>query len=107
MAIKNTTKDSIYAQVVEGKTTQADVQQTYGVPTAKTFTDGGNEIWTYDYAYATAKGINFVPIVGLFTGGADVEKKQLVVMFDKDGVVSRRVFSESQQEIRRGVGSGQ
>jgi outer membrane protein assembly factor BamE (lipoprotein component of BamABCDE complex) len=107
MTIKNATKDSIYAQVVEGKTTQAEVQQAYGVPTGKTFTDGGNEIWTYSYAYMTAKGINYVPIVGLFAGGADVEKKQLVLLFDKDGVVTRRVFSESQQEVRRGAGSGQ
>ena len=105
MTIKNANQESIYAQVVEGKTTQADVQRMYGEPASKTLTDGGNEVWTYAYAYATPKGINFVPFVNLLAGGADVEKKQLVIMFDKEGLVSRRVYSQSQQEILRGAQS--
>lgn len=107
MKMKDESQATVYGRVVEGKTTQAEVQAAYGLPTNKSFTDAGNEIWTYDYAYATPKAVNFVPIVGIFAGGADVTKKQLVVLFDKTGVVVRRTYTESQQEVVRGQAPNQ
>lgn len=101
--IGETTTASVDAKVVEGKTTMAEVVAAYGVASKKSFTDGGSEIWTYAYAYAKSKPINFVPIVGLFAGGVDVEKKELVILFDKQNVVQRRTFTESSQEVNRGV----
>ncbi|HEY2967975.1 MAG TPA: hypothetical protein VGK75_06365 [Casimicrobiaceae bacterium] len=107
MKMKDESQATVYARIVESKTTQAEVQAAYGLPTNKSFTDGGNEIWTYDYAYATPKAVNFVPIVGIFAGGADVTKKQLVLLFDKGGVVVRRTYTESQQEVVRGAAPNQ
>jgi len=103
MALKDENEKSVAARVVEGKTTKQEVQAAYGQPTQTTFTDGGNEIWTYRYAYATPKAINFVPVVGIFAGGADVQTKELVVMFDKANVVMKFSMREAQQEVSRGT----
>ena len=102
-AIGETSASAVEAKVVEGKTTMQEVLAAYGVPSRKSFTDGGSEVWTYEYAYATSKAINFVPIVGLIAGGVDVDKKELVILFDKQNVVQRRTFTESKSEVNRGV----
>jgi outer membrane protein assembly factor BamE (lipoprotein component of BamABCDE complex) len=107
MALKDENEKSVAARIIEGKTTKQQTQAMYGQPTHTTFTDGGNEIWTYRYAYTTPRAVNLVPIVGIFAGGADVLAKELVVMFDKNDVVARFSLRESQQEVARGVGPKQ
>jgi outer membrane protein assembly factor BamE (lipoprotein component of BamABCDE complex) len=104
MQLKEESGTTVATKIFEGKTTRGEVQSMYGQPSQTTFTDAGNEIWTYRYAYATPKAMNFVPIVGIFAGGADVQSKELVVMFDKNNVVSRFTMRESQQEVVRGAG---
>ena len=37
-----------------------------------------------------------------FAGGADVEKKSLVILFDKSGVVMKHTMSVSHQQVKRG-----
>ncbi|MCL2345888.1 MAG: hypothetical protein FWC58_08570 [Desulfobulbus sp.] len=106
MALKDETEKTVSARIVEGKTTKDEVRAMYGQPTQTSFTDGGNEIWTFRYAYATPKAVNFVPVVGIFAGGADVQSKELVVMFDKNNVVAKFSMRESQQEVARGASAG-
>ena len=101
--IGETSSAAVEAKVIEGKTTMSEVSALYGPPTKKSFTDGGSEVWTYEYAYAKSKAINFVPIVGLVAGGVDVDKKELVILFDKQNVVQRRTFTETKTEVNRGV----
>lgn len=103
MALKDENEKSVAARIVEGQTSKQQIQAMYGPPTQTTFTDGGNEIWTYRYAYATPKAVNFVPIIGIFAGGADVQSKELVVMFNKDNIVAKYSMRESQQEVSRGI----
>jgi hypothetical protein len=102
MMLKDENPQTVAARIVEGKTTKDQVQSIYGPPTQTTFTDGGNEISTYRYAYATPKPVNFVPIVGIFAGGADVQSKEPVVMFGKDHVVAKYSMREPRQEVLRG-----
>lgn len=103
MPLRNESAQTVATRIVEGKTTKQEVQDAYGQPTTTSFTDGGNEIWTYRYSYATSKAINFVPIVGLFAGGADVQSKELVILFGKDNRVTKYSYRESEQELSRGV----
>jgi outer membrane protein assembly factor BamE (lipoprotein component of BamABCDE complex) len=103
MALRDENEKTVAARIVEGKTTRQEVQAAYGPPTQTTFTDGGNEIWTYRYAYATPKAVNFVPIIGIFAGGADVQQKELVILFDKSNIVVKYTMRESQQEVTRGA----
>jgi outer membrane protein assembly factor BamE (lipoprotein component of BamABCDE complex) len=103
MPLRNESSQTVAARIVEGKTTKQEVQDAYGQPSSTSFTDSGNEIWTYRYAYATPKAINFVPLVGIFRSSADVQNKELVILFDKNNVVTKYSFRESAQEVTRGL----
>ena len=103
MALRNETPQTVATRIVEGKTTKQEVQAAYGQPTTTSFTDGGNEIWNYRYSYATPKAINFVPLIGILAGGADVQSKELVILFGKDNIVTKYSMRESEQEVSRGV----
>jgi outer membrane protein assembly factor BamE (lipoprotein component of BamABCDE complex) len=101
--LREETPQTMSHRLVEGKTTKDEVQQALGSATSVAFTDAGNEIWTFKYARATPKAQNFIPFVGLFSRGADVTTKELVVMFDRNGVVSRYTMRETQDVVRQGL----
>jgi outer membrane protein assembly factor BamE (lipoprotein component of BamABCDE complex) len=100
--LKTADADVVSRSITDGKSTKADVQASFGDPNDTSFTDGGNEIWKYTYAYATPTAVSFVPVVGIFAGGADVDKKTLVILFDKSGVVTKHTMSTSHEQVKRG-----
>jgi outer membrane protein assembly factor BamE (lipoprotein component of BamABCDE complex) len=102
-ALKNETSTTIATKITKGQTTQAQVRQMLGSPTSSDFTDSGNQIWRYSHAEATAMGRNFIPFVSMFSSGANVESKQLVVFFDKDGIVQNYSMEESKTETKQGI----
>ena len=97
-AIKGETTETVATKITKGRSTTADVRRAFGDPTSTSFTDSGNELWNYEYAKATPKAANFVPIVGIFAGGMDVDKKTLVFFFDKNGVVQNYSVSAAKTE---------
>jgi outer membrane protein assembly factor BamE (lipoprotein component of BamABCDE complex) len=101
--IKNETQSSVASRMTEGSTTKEQVETNLGSPSAVSFTDSGNEIWTYKYAHATSHAQNFIPVVNWFSRGADVNTKELVVLFDKDSVVTKYTMRESQSVVRSGI----
>ena len=101
--MKNQTQSSIQQQITEGKTTKTEIQSLLGNAANVSFTDAGNEIWTYRYSRATPQAINFIPVVSLFTRGADVTTKELVVMFDKNNLVSKYTLREVTDVVKSGL----
>lgn len=101
--VKDQTQDTVAQKLISGKTTKADVKEQFGEPSSISFTDSGNEIWTYKFSRATPKGVNFVPIVNLFVRGADVSTKTIVVLFDANGKVSKFTMTEDQSEVKGGL----
>ena len=101
--MKNQTQSSVASQMTEGTTTKAQVETNLGSPSAVSFTDSGNEIWTYKYAHATSHARNFIPVVNLFTRGADVDTKELVILFNRDSVVTKYTMRESQNVVKAGI----
>ena len=89
------TETSIKEKIVEGKTTKSEIRSKFGSPLKTSFTDGGLEIATYEFSNVSADAISFVPIVNMFGASASGTKKELVVLFDKGGVVQRYSMSES------------
>ncbi len=102
--IADETEATVGQKIVEGKTSKADITNMYGQPKRISPTRTG-ENWIYVYSHASAKAINYVPVVNLFTGGSDVTTKTLVVSFDKNGVVLKSTLRETSEEVRRGIGS--
>ena len=101
--LKDHTQSSISQQIMEGKTTKNEVTASLGQPTGVTFTDAGSEIWTYRHARATPQAQNFIPFVRLISSAADVKTKELVIMFDKNDVVSKYTMRETEGVVKTGI----
>ncbi|SCX88230.1 Beta-barrel assembly machine subunit BamE [Nitrosospira sp. Nl5] len=101
--LKDHTQSTISQQITEGKTTKNQVIAALGQPSVVSFTDAGNEIWTYKHARAIPQAQNFIPLVGLVSSGADVKTKELVVMFNKHDVVSKYTMRETEEVVKSGI----
>lgn len=102
-ALKKETSESIAAKIVKGSTTQAQIRALLGSPSSSDFTDSGNQIWRYSHTSSKAMGRNFIPYANLFSSGANVESKELVIFFDKDGVVQNYSMEESKSQVKQGI----
>jgi outer membrane protein assembly factor BamE (lipoprotein component of BamABCDE complex) len=100
--LKTESADTVDKMIVDGKSTKADVHQALGDPNDTSFTENGNQIWKYQYMYATATAASFIPVVGIFAGGANVDKKTLTILFDRDGMVMKHTMSVSHEQVKRG-----
>jgi len=101
--LKDESSDSVSEKIIKGKSTKDDVRGAFGDPTETSFTDSGKEIWRYKYSHSTSKPQNFIPLVNLFTSGADVDKKELVVFFDDEGIVKNYAMQSSKEEVKTGI----
>lgn len=77
----------IILQIKEGKSSKTEVKTLLGKPAHVSFTDLGEEEWLYSYGTVAIDPVSFIPIVGLFLGGTDVEGHSLTVRFTKEGIV--------------------
>jgi len=91
--VRSETMDSVAAKVTKGATTKEQIKTLYGEPSHVTLTDGGNEVWTYQYAHATATAVSYVPIVGIFAGGSDI---------NKNNIMQNYTVHSSQSTVHRG-----
>ena len=101
--MKDQTQASMAQQLTEGKTTKSEVIPALGNADNVSFTDSGNEIWTYRYSRATPHAQNFIPVVSLFSRGADVKTKEVVILFNKDGIVSKYTMRETENSVKSGL----
>lgn len=81
-------------EVIEGKTTKDEVQTKFGSADTVSFTDGGNEIWTYSYKSATSHATNYIPVVNWFNTGYDIQAKEMIILFNQDNIVQRLTVRE-------------
>ncbi|MEX5747764.1 hypothetical protein [Massilia sp. X63] len=102
-SLRKETETSVSQKLVQGKTTKAEVRAIFGSPTKTSFTDGGLEIWNYDFTNVSADAISYVPIVGMFGGSASGKKKELVVMYDEKDIVKRYAMSEADVHQKTGL----
>jgi len=101
--LKAESESSVNQKLVEGKTTKQEVRAIFGSPLKTTFTDSGLEIWTYEFVNVSADAVSFIPIVGSFGSSASGTKKELVVLFDKAGLIQRYSMSESEVKHKSGI----
>ena len=92
--------------IKKGETTRQQVIQLLGSPDQITKDLNGNITMTYMYVRATAKARSFIPIVGAFIGGANVQNQSVVVTIGPDDKVSNVTATYGSTETDYGVGSG-
>jgi hypothetical protein len=91
--------------VVDGRTTRSEVERLYGPPNATSFANAQTDIWIYRWVRTTPKAENFIPYVGAFVGGRDIQKKELVILFNEQNMVVRHSMRDSTDSIRRNLSS--
>lgn len=79
------------------------MRRIFGSPSKTEFTDGGLEMWRYEFTNVSADAVSYIPIVNLFGNSASGIKKELVVLFNDAGVVRRYSMSESDVTHRTGL----
>ena len=101
--LRKESETSMSTKMVEGKTSKADVRGMFGSPNKTTFTDGGLEIWNYEFSNVSLDAVSYVPIVNMFGGSSSGKKKELVVLFDSTGIVKRFSMSEADVKTKTGL----
>lgn len=91
------------SQIKEGVTTKQEVIALLGNPYMNTLSSDSKEILMYQYAHTQTRPSTMIPVVGLFTGGADTSQQILQVLINKDGVVEKYTFSTSNVPINSGL----
>jgi hypothetical protein len=86
-----------------GVTTYAQVVKDLGPPTTVTAKSDGTRSATYTYVMAKAKAASFIPVVGIFAGGADTRTTNTTFNFDKAGTLID--FSTSDSSVGAGMGT--
>lgn len=73
------------AQFKVGVSTVADVEAVYGRPTTESALSTGEHVLVYAQTRARVKATTFIPVIGLFAGGARASSQSVSFVFDKDG----------------------
>lgn len=84
------------SQFKEGVTTEAQVVQTLGQPQARTIAADGRHILVYSGAQAHATAASYIPVVGIFAGGAKATGTSVVFVFAPNGVLAHMQRTDSQ-----------
>lgn len=74
-------------RIKKGETTRNEVLKWLGSPDQIMRMGNGDVIFQYMYVRATAKPETYIPIVGAFAGGANIQNQMVMVTFGPDGVV--------------------
>jgi outer membrane protein assembly factor BamE (lipoprotein component of BamABCDE complex) len=93
-------------KIKKGETTREEVLRLIGSPDQMTRDGNGNITMTYMYVRATAKPETFIPIIGAFAGGANVQNQMVMVVTGPDGVVKDIVSSYGSTESSHGLSTG-
>lgn len=105
-SLKGLSESDVQKTITVGETTQSQVRAAFGSPLKTTYTDGGLEIWTYQYDDTTAFTPETVGSVVLTLGLAGSKargtRNELVILFDENNVVRR--FNMSNSPIEAGTG---
>jgi outer membrane protein assembly factor BamE (lipoprotein component of BamABCDE complex) len=102
-SIRNESDETLSQKLVKGVSTKAQVRAQLGDPSATSFTDSGNEQWTYFLGSYTPSPTNFVPYLNMVTSGGESQTKQANILFDKKGVVMNYSVTSGKQNINTGI----
>ena len=90
-------------KITKDVTTKQEVRSLYGDPEDVDFTDSGLEQWRYILRHVKNDAKNFIPFYGMFASKLHINKKQLVVLFNDDGVVKNFTMSSSDSKMKSGI----
>lgn len=93
-------------RIKKGETTKGQVIDLIGSPTQVTRLSNGDTTFVYLYVRVASKPESFIPIVGLFAGGSNVQNQIVVVTFGPDDIVKTITSTYGATESNMGVTVG-
>lgn len=97
-AAKVTADDA--AQFKVGTATLSEIEHKLGKPQATTTNSDGTVVITYVSLRTHVKGATFVPVVGLFAGGASAQMDTVAFTFGPDGVLKSTSTSATDEHCK-------
>jgi len=94
------------AKVQKGITTREQVISNLGSPNQISHLSNGDTIFSYVYARVTTKPATFIPFIGIFFAGANVQNQTFTVTFGTDGIVKDIVSTHGSSESNLGFTTG-
>ncbi len=91
------------SQFKEGQTTKQEVLAALGQPTMTMRNADGTTMIMYTYAEARTRGSTFIPIVGAFAGGVDTRSNNVMLTFDRQGILQNTSSSSSEYGTATGI----
>lgn len=92
--------DAQLASLKVGATTYADVVAQFGKPFAVEASSDGSKTLTYMTSKTHIKGASFIPVIGLFAGGAKGDTTTERFEFGPDGVLTKTWTSETHVDCK-------
>ncbi|SIR95689.1 Beta-barrel assembly machine subunit BamE [Moraxella cuniculi DSM 21768] len=102
IVMKEQNQQTIEQVITKGQTTKQDIAAHFGSADSISFTDSGKEIWTYRHSRSKPMARNFIPY-NFFSFGENIQTKELVILFDSEGVVSNYTFRETANQSKAGL----
>jgi outer membrane protein assembly factor BamE (lipoprotein component of BamABCDE complex) len=84
----------LISQIQRGRSTKQDITRLLGEPQRRSMTAAGVETWHYNYSKTKLDNATFIPIYGIFAGGAKSESSELMVEFANGQTVSNYTTTE-------------
>jgi outer membrane protein assembly factor BamE (lipoprotein component of BamABCDE complex) len=91
------------SQFKEGVTTERDVIRVLGEPQQTTVMQNHHRLLVYVGISAHATAATYVPVVGLFAGGAKGTHSTATFDFDQNGILTSMSHSTGQTDVRSGL----
>ena len=91
------------SQFKVGATTEQQVIAALGQPEQTATNTDGTKVDTYLHTSAHATAATYVPIVGLFAGGAKGTTRSVTFTFNAKGVLKSESSSSSQENVHTGL----
>lgn len=92
--------------IKKGVTTREQVGQLLGSPELITKNSNGDTIYVYQYMRATPKASTFIPYIGPFVGGANVQQQMTRITFGPDNIVKDFSSTQGATESNMGLSAG-
>jgi len=93
---------SATTQIQKGVTTKQQVIALLGAPMGDTLSFDGKEMMFWSYSQTRIKGATFIPVYGLFAGGANMRTTMFQVILGPDKIVQDYLWSDSNIDSRVG-----
>lgn len=90
-------------QFQRGVTSESLIVAKLGQPNARTVRADGGIVDAYVYTHAAPDAVTFVPVVGLFAGGAHGKTLTVVFTFDAHGIYQSYSSTTSDVDVRTGL----